>query len=96
MWDDYNWDWSIVHMVSLELLPFSILVPGELQVAHIGLEGGLHDHTSGIVDVAKLKMFLFEFQNFSHARKDFSIFSCKIKLFGYLMQHKTFLYSHVI
>jgi len=42
-WDDYNWDWSIVHLMAKEYLPFKILVPGVLQVAHIGLEGGMHE-----------------------------------------------------
>ncbi|KAL3914070.1 MAG: hypothetical protein SGILL_006248 [Bacillariaceae sp.] len=41
-WDDYNWDWSIVRLMQLKVLPFHILVPGKLQAAHIGLEEGLH------------------------------------------------------
>ena len=42
-WDDYNWDWSIVHLMAMKYLPFKILVPGTLQSAHIGLEGGMHN-----------------------------------------------------
>ena len=41
-WDDYNWDWSIVHLMSLDIIPFKVLSPGTLQAAHIGLEGGMH------------------------------------------------------
>lgn len=41
-WDDYNWDWSLVHLMAKEELPFKVLSPGVLQVAHIGLEDGMH------------------------------------------------------
>jgi len=41
-WDEYNWDWSIVHMMIINDLPQKVLVPGTLQVAHIGLVGGMH------------------------------------------------------
>jgi hypothetical protein len=41
-YDDYNWDWSIVRLMQLHYLPHHILVPGKIQAAHIGLEGGLH------------------------------------------------------
>merc|ERR1712238_153053 len=42
MGDDYNWDWSLVHLMAKEELPFKVLSPGVLQVAHIGLEDGMH------------------------------------------------------
>ncbi|KAL3939557.1 MAG: hypothetical protein SGBAC_005744 [Bacillariaceae sp.] len=42
--DDYNWDWSIVHLMGNGLLPYKTLVPNEPQVLHIGIDGGLHDH----------------------------------------------------
>mmetsp|Transcript_56671 Transcript_56671/g.137745 ORF Transcript_56671/g.137745 Transcript_56671/m.137745 type:complete len:211 (-) Transcript_56671:2297-2929(-) len=47
-WDDYNWDWSVVHLMSAKIkaLPFRVLVPGTQQVAHIGVEGGLHEENN--------------------------------------------------
>jgi alpha-1,6-mannosyl-glycoprotein beta-1,2-N-acetylglucosaminyltransferase len=47
-WDDYNWDWSFVHLMSksINVLPFRVLVPGVQQVAHIGIEGGLHEENN--------------------------------------------------
>jgi alpha-1,6-mannosyl-glycoprotein beta-1,2-N-acetylglucosaminyltransferase len=53
-YDDYNWDWSIVNLMTKRYLPFQILVPGVLQVAHIGLEGGLHENS---IDFKKRQMF---------------------------------------
>ncbi len=40
--DDYNWDWSIEHLMAKEYVPFKVLAPSSLQTAHIGLEGGMH------------------------------------------------------
>ena len=40
--DDYNWDWSLVHLMTKGLIPFKILCPSSLQTAHIGLQGGMH------------------------------------------------------
>ena len=40
--DDYNWDWSLVHLMSEGYVPFKVLCPSSLQTAHIGLEGGMH------------------------------------------------------
>lgn len=45
-WDDYNWDWSIVRLMSKGWVPFKVLVPGALQVAHIGLKGGMHEESA--------------------------------------------------
>ena len=53
-YDDYNWDWSIVSLMNKKYLPFQILVPGVLQVAHIGLEGGLHEKS---INLKKRVMF---------------------------------------
>lgn len=36
-------DWSVVHLMGKRLLPYKTLVPNKLQVAHIGLKGGLHE-----------------------------------------------------
>jgi len=44
--DDYNWDWSIVHMMDKKLLPRRVLQPSVVQTVHIGTEGGMHDHSS--------------------------------------------------
>lgn len=52
-WDDYNWDWSFVHLMSLNMIPFKVLSPGTLQAAHIGLEGGMHDSLT--VDKKRLR-----------------------------------------
>lgn len=41
-YDDYNWDWSIVHMQELKKLPRIILSPSKIQAKHIGVEGGMH------------------------------------------------------
>lgn len=67
-WDDYNWDWSIVHLmaVDIEALPFRILVPGTQQVAHIGVDGGLHEKNN------KKKAWLME------KRKDLFAFHGKV------------------
>lgn len=36
-------DWSIVHLMGKSIIPHLVIVPRILQVAHIGLEGGLHE-----------------------------------------------------
>jgi hypothetical protein len=41
-YDDYNWDWSIVHLMSEGLLPYRVLFPTSPQVLHIGIDGGIH------------------------------------------------------
>ncbi|CAB9502125.1 Alpha-mannosidase 2 [Seminavis robusta] len=41
--DDYNWDWSLVHMQGAGILPHTVLVPSRPQVLHIGFEGGMHE-----------------------------------------------------
>jgi hypothetical protein len=41
--DDYNWDWSIVHLMSkFSDFPHVCLVPTQPQVKHIGVDGGMH------------------------------------------------------
>lgn len=65
-WDDYNWDWSIVRMMQVHELPFQILVPKVLQVAHIGLEGGLHTDAMSVQKQEMMKIYsdhLPEFHN---------------------------------
>ena len=42
---DYR-DWTFVHMMAQRSLPFQVLTPGTLQVAHIGLDGGMHPPNS--------------------------------------------------
>ena len=37
--DDYNWDWSLVHLMGKKRIPEKVFVPSIPQVAHIGLEG---------------------------------------------------------
>jgi len=54
-WDDYNWDWTIVHLMAMGYLPYKILEPGTLEVAHIGLSGGMH-HDGNNVDGSKRAM----------------------------------------
>jgi len=41
--DDYNWDWSFVHLQGLEIIPHTALIPSRPQVLHIGFEGGMHE-----------------------------------------------------
>lgn len=42
--DDYNWDWSIVHLMSkFSDFPRICLVPTQPQVKHIGVDGGMHN-----------------------------------------------------
>lgn len=41
-YDDYNWDWSMVHLTNSGLLPHCALFPGKPQAQHIGLEDGMH------------------------------------------------------
>jgi alpha-1,6-mannosyl-glycoprotein beta-1,2-N-acetylglucosaminyltransferase len=40
--DDYNWDWSIVHLQGKGLLPHTMLFPSRSQVRHIGTSEGMH------------------------------------------------------
>lgn len=42
--DEYNWDWSFVHMQTKWLIPHTVLSPGIPLVRHIGIEGGMHGH----------------------------------------------------
>jgi len=37
--DDYNWDWSLVHLQSQKLIPDLVLAPSIPQVKHIGVVG---------------------------------------------------------
>mmetsp|Transcript_83 Transcript_83/g.95 ORF Transcript_83/g.95 Transcript_83/m.95 type:complete len:1276 (+) Transcript_83:55-3882(+) len=42
--DEYNWDWTLVYLMSQEVkedlrLPYLVLVPSVIQVTHIGTEG---------------------------------------------------------
>jgi len=41
-YDDYNWDWSIVHLMNEGLLPSRVLYPSIPQVMHVGIVGGIH------------------------------------------------------
>jgi hypothetical protein len=43
-YDDYNWDWSFVHMQDKALIPRIVLQPSRSLAKHIGLEGGMHAH----------------------------------------------------
>ena len=40
--DDYNWDWSLVHVQSLGHLPHTLLLPGRSLAKHIGVAEGMH------------------------------------------------------
>lgn len=37
-------DWSLVHLMGRQLLPYKTLAPKSIQVAHIGLKDGLHEN----------------------------------------------------
>ena len=39
-YDDYNWDWAIVHLMDKGVLPSRVLYPNKPQVMHIGVDGG--------------------------------------------------------
>lgn len=41
-YDDYNWDWSIVHLMNKGLIPSLVLFPSIPQVMHIGIDKGIH------------------------------------------------------
>jgi len=69
-WDDYNWDWSLVHLMAKKELPFKVLSPGVLQVAHIGLEDGMHTNQTD----------LNEIQNFGLTKKQEMLQRMKIYL----------------
>jgi alpha-1,6-mannosyl-glycoprotein beta-1,2-N-acetylglucosaminyltransferase len=44
-YDEYNWDWSFVHLMDKQLLPFVVLEPHAAVLAqHFGVEGGMHGH----------------------------------------------------
>ena len=53
--DDYNWDWSLVHMMGKMMVPWRVLTPGTLQVSHIGLEGGLHSLNTNHARISQIK-----------------------------------------
>ncbi|GKZ00264.1 alpha-mannosidase 2 [Mayamaea pseudoterrestris] len=40
--DDYNWDWSLVHLMGENLLPHAILLPRSAVARHIGVADGMH------------------------------------------------------
>jgi hypothetical protein len=42
--DEYNWDWTFVHMQNKHMIPHTILKPSRILAKHIGLEGGMHAH----------------------------------------------------
>jgi hypothetical protein len=41
-YDDYNWDWSIVHLMNEGLLPSRVLYPSIPQTMHVGIDNGIH------------------------------------------------------
>lgn len=67
--DDYNWDWSVVHLMVKRALPYKVLVPSKLQAAHIGMEGGLHENSVGL---AKIRAMKFHVKNLGpfHGKPD--------------------------
>ena len=52
-YDDYNWDWSLVNLMNLKLIPRYVLTPTKLLVKHIGVEGM---HGKSITNAKKLRM----------------------------------------
>jgi N-acetylglucosaminyltransferase II (MGAT2) len=46
--DEYNWDWTFVHMQGKELIPHTVLFPARPLAKHIGLEGGMHGHNKNV------------------------------------------------
>ena len=51
MFDDYNWDWSVVHLMSLGLLPYKVISTGKPQVSHDAGSSGMH-HNQGAVKLS--------------------------------------------
>jgi hypothetical protein len=51
--DEYNWDWTIVHLQNLLLLPRVVLIPPRQRplAKHIGIEAGLHAHPKTKIDL---------------------------------------------
>ena len=41
-YDDYNWDWSIVHLMNEGLVPSRVLYPTVPQTMHVGIDSGIH------------------------------------------------------
>lgn len=65
VFDDYNWDWSLVHLQGNRFLPNLLLMPTRAQTKHIGVEGGMHE-----MSAAKQKrMNGMEFEREFHARE---------------------------
>jgi Glycosyl hydrolases family 38 N-terminal domain/N-acetylglucosaminyltransferase II (MGAT2) len=48
--DEYNWDWSLVHVQNAVSFPHTVLVPAIPLAKHIGFTGGMHNHTEQRVD----------------------------------------------
>ena len=44
-----------MHLMGKKLLPHLVLVPSVMQVAHIGLEGGLHENSISKAKQARMK-----------------------------------------
>jgi alpha-mannosidase II len=40
--DDYNWDWSLVHVQTLQHMPHTLLMPAKTLAKHIGVTQGMH------------------------------------------------------
>ena len=49
-------DWTLVHLMGEEMLPFRVLTPATLQVSHIGFEGGLHEKDQEMRKIIANKM----------------------------------------
>lgn len=61
--DDYNWDWSLVHLMQKRLLPSMVITSTRMLVKHIGLEG-MHGKSISKIKQKKMKEYQLP-QNFT-------------------------------
>ena len=61
-------DWSLVHLMGKEFLPHLVIAPRTLQVAHIGLEGGLHEDSINARKRQKMEKLTTKGLNAFHAK----------------------------
>lgn len=69
--DDYNWDWSIVHLQRIHKIPYLVLMPSRKIVRHIGVDKGMHVGNIGNDTVGEESGSFFPFP----FRDDFESFS---------------------
>jgi N-acetylglucosaminyltransferase II (MGAT2) len=48
--DEYNWDWSLVHLGGMGYMPHTVLVPARVLAKHIGTSEGMHTEKRNVLE----------------------------------------------